>query len=78
VSRGTVIDFCYLIAAITFILALKGLSSPKHARRGTLVGAAGMALAIGPPSSGPALAHLADRHRDGHRRGHRRAGWRGS
>ncbi len=35
-----------LVAAVCFILALKGLSSPKTARRGNLVGAAGAALAI--------------------------------
>ncbi len=34
-----------LLAAVLFILALKGLSSPKSARRGNLVGAAGAALA---------------------------------
>ncbi|MBX0300576.1 NAD(P)(+) transhydrogenase (Re/Si-specific) subunit beta [Cryobacterium sp. 1639] len=36
----------YLIAAVCFILALKGLSSPKTARRGNLIGAAGAALAV--------------------------------
>ncbi len=35
----------YLLAAVCFILALKGLSSPKTARRGNLVGAAGAVLA---------------------------------
>ena len=35
----------YLAAAVCFILALKGLSSPKTARRGNLIGAAGAALA---------------------------------
>ncbi len=34
-----------LLAAVLFILALKGLSSPKSARRGNLLGALGAALA---------------------------------
>ncbi len=45
-SRGTLIDLLYLVAATTFIVALKGLSSPKHARRGNIIAAAGMLLAI--------------------------------
>lgn len=36
----------YLIAAVCFILALKGLSSPKTARRGNLIGAAGALVAV--------------------------------
>jgi H+-translocating NAD(P) transhydrogenase subunit beta len=35
----------YLAAAVCFILALKALSSPRTARRGNLIGAAGAALA---------------------------------
>jgi H+-translocating NAD(P) transhydrogenase subunit beta len=35
----------YLAAAVCFIVALKGLSSPRHARRGNLIGAAGALLA---------------------------------
>jgi len=35
----------YLVAAVCFIVALKGLSSPKTARRGNLIGAAGAVLA---------------------------------
>jgi H+-translocating NAD(P) transhydrogenase subunit beta len=35
----------YLAAAICFIVALKGLSSPKTARRGNLIGATGAVLA---------------------------------
>jgi proton-translocating NAD(P)+ transhydrogenase subunit beta len=35
----------YLVAAVCFILALKGLSSPGTARRGNLIGAAGAVLA---------------------------------
>jgi len=36
----------YLAAAVCFVLALKGLSSPATARRGNLVGAAGALLAV--------------------------------
>lgn len=36
----------YLAAAVCFILALKGLSSPKTARRGNLIGAAGAVVAV--------------------------------
>ena len=43
----TVIDLVYLLAAVGFILALKGLSSPKRARNGNLLGAAAAALAVG-------------------------------
>jgi NAD(P) transhydrogenase subunit beta len=46
VSRDTLINLLYLVSATTFILALKGLSSPKHARRGNLIAAGGMALAV--------------------------------
>ena len=38
-------QFANLIAAVLFILALKGLSSPKTARNGNLLGAAGAVLA---------------------------------
>jgi NAD(P) transhydrogenase subunit beta len=37
----------YLAAAVCFIVALKGLSSPRTARRGNLIGAAGAVLAVG-------------------------------
>jgi H+-translocating NAD(P) transhydrogenase subunit beta len=38
--------FVWLISAVTFIIALKFLASPQTARRGNLLGAAGMALVI--------------------------------
>ena len=38
-------DLIGLVAAICFILALKGLSHPKSARRGNLIGAAGATIA---------------------------------
>ena len=44
-SRSTT-DLLYLVTIVTFILALRFLSSPKRARQGNLLGAAGMALAI--------------------------------
>jgi len=46
VSRATATDLVYLIAIVGFIFALIGLSSPKHARRGNLVGALGMLIAV--------------------------------
>ncbi|BCW77667.1 NAD(P)(+) transhydrogenase (Re/Si-specific) subunit beta [Arthrobacter sp. NicSoilB11] len=36
----------YLVAAVCFILALRGLSSPRTARRGNLVGALGALIAV--------------------------------
>src|SRR5579875_1956751 len=38
--------FWYLIAAVLFILALRGLSNPETARRGNILGMTGMAIAI--------------------------------
>jgi NAD(P) transhydrogenase subunit beta len=46
VSRETLIDLIYLFSATTFLLALKGLGSPKHARKGNAVAAFGMLVAI--------------------------------
>src|SRR5688500_6412661 len=39
------VQLAYLLAAICFVLALKGLSSPKTARQGNILGAVGAAIA---------------------------------
>ena len=39
-------NLLYLVTIVTFILALRYLSNPAHARRGNQIGAAGMLLAI--------------------------------
>jgi len=49
----------YLIAIIGFVVALKGLSSPRHARLGNLVGAAAALLAIGITFSAGSVNHSA-------------------
>jgi NAD(P) transhydrogenase subunit beta len=41
----TWVQIAYLVAAVCFILALRGLSSPRTARRGNLIGAVGALLA---------------------------------
>lgn len=43
---STWVSLAYLVAAVCFILALKGLSSPKTARNGNLIGAFGATLAV--------------------------------
>ncbi|MEO5650272.1 MAG: NAD(P)(+) transhydrogenase (Re/Si-specific) subunit beta [Ginsengibacter sp.] len=42
----SILSICYLIASVTFILGLKMLSSPATARRGNLIAAGGMVIAI--------------------------------
>ena len=51
-------DVAYLLAAVCFILALKGLSGPKTARTGNLLGAAGAVLAVGVVFAAEDLDHL--------------------
>jgi NAD(P) transhydrogenase subunit beta len=46
VSRETLIDLIYLFSGTTFLVALKGLGSPKRARYGNMVAAFGMLVAI--------------------------------
>ncbi len=43
---ANLIALAYLVAAVFFILALKGLSSPLSSRRGNLFGMVGMAIAV--------------------------------
>ena len=42
----TYTGFAYLVAAVCFIMALRGLSSPDNARRGTALGVIGMFIAV--------------------------------
>ncbi|MBW8803090.1 MAG: NAD(P)(+) transhydrogenase (Re/Si-specific) subunit beta [Catenulisporales bacterium] len=55
---GAWADTSYLIAGVCFILALKGLSAPRTARLGTLIGAAGATLAVIVALTTPHLKHL--------------------
>src|SRR5258705_11453617 len=41
-----ILTICYLIGSVTFIIGLKMLSHPERARRGNLVAATGMTIAI--------------------------------
>jgi NAD(P) transhydrogenase subunit beta len=41
-----VLSLCYLVAAVLFILCLRGLSSPEGARRGLVLGEVGMLIAV--------------------------------
>ena len=41
-----ILTLCYLIGSVTFILGLKMLSNPASARKGNLIAAAGMVIAI--------------------------------
>jgi len=41
-----IIEFLYLVAAVCFIFTLKGLSSPKSARNGSIIGIIGMSVAL--------------------------------
>ena len=42
----TLIDLTYLVASVLFILGIKGLTHPRTAVRGNLLGASGMLLAV--------------------------------
>jgi NAD(P) transhydrogenase subunit beta len=51
-------DVAYLVAGACFILALKGLSAPRTARGGVLIGSAGAALAVVVALFTPHLRHV--------------------
>lgn len=42
----SLLEICYLIASVTFVLGLKLMGNPKSARQGNLIAAAGMGIAI--------------------------------
>jgi NAD(P) transhydrogenase subunit beta len=46
ISDPDVVGLLYLVTIVCFVVALKFLSSPKHARKGNWVGGAGMLVAI--------------------------------
>ncbi len=43
---ANIVALLYLLAAVLFILALRGLSSPETSRRGNILGMVGMAVAV--------------------------------
>src|SRR5205814_7578100 len=49
--------YFYILSAVLFILGLKGLSSPKYARKGMLLAAFGLVMAIAGPLFHPAILH---------------------
>ena len=57
-SRTETIELIYLFCAVCFIVALKGLSSPKWARQGNLIGATGMVVAIATTFAVPGLHRI--------------------
>ena len=50
-------DLVYLLAIVGFVVALKGLGSPKYARRGNQLGAVAAVAAVGMTFTLPALRH---------------------
>ncbi|RUR15560.1 NAD(P)(+) transhydrogenase (Re/Si-specific) subunit beta [Legionella sp. km535] len=54
---NSLVPLFYLLAAVCFILALKGLASPATSRRGNLLGILGMILAVGSTLMIPTIFH---------------------
>jgi proton-translocating NAD(P)+ transhydrogenase subunit beta len=57
---ATATGLAYLVAAICFIMALRGLSSPETARRGNITGMVGMAIAIATTLASPGVLSYVD------------------
>jgi H+-translocating NAD(P) transhydrogenase subunit beta len=47
VERTSLINLAYLVASVLFIMGLKGLTHPRTAVRGNILGSLGMVLAVG-------------------------------
>jgi NAD(P) transhydrogenase subunit beta len=60
-TLDTWIDLVYLLAAVGFILALKGLSSPKFARQGNILGAIAATAAVAITFAVPSVRHAGSR-----------------
>ena len=54
--EASIASFAYLVAAICFILGIRGLASPETARQGNWIAIAGMAIAIGATLLRPQIA----------------------
>ena len=52
---GWTMSFSYLLASILFILAIRGLASPRTAKNGNLAGIAGMVIAVAATFGSPAV-----------------------
>jgi NAD(P) transhydrogenase subunit beta len=52
---GNLAALAYLVAAVCFILALKGLSSPTSSRRGNMIGIIGMVIAVATTIADPSV-----------------------
>ncbi len=51
--QANLTSLAYLVAAVLFIMALRGLSSPETSRRGNVCGMVGMAIAVGTTALSP-------------------------